>query len=86
MLAAVIANAPRARAARTPLRTRMLAMVSPNFGLLQIVPNGIIALEGNDVNFGRRRCVNNLYFMGLNYMTTMDFLFIPDERAGGARE
>ena len=64
----------------------MLAMVSPNFGLLQIVPNGIIALEGNDVNFGRGPRDNNLYFMGLNYMTTMDFLFIPDERAGGARE
>ena len=61
-------------------------MVSPKFGLLQIVPDIIIALEGNDVNFGRGPCDKNLYFMGLNYMTTMDFLFIPDERAGGARE
>ena len=60
-------------------------MVSPKFGLLQIVPDIIIALEGNDVNFGRGPCDKNLYFMGLNYMTTMDFLFIPDERAGGAR-
>jgi hypothetical protein len=50
MLAAVTANAPRARAARTPLRTRMLAMVSPKFGLIRTVPEGIIALEGSDVN------------------------------------
>jgi hypothetical protein len=53
MLAAVTANAPRARAARTPLRTRMLAMVSPKFDLVRIVPGGIIALEGSDVNLRR---------------------------------